>query len=30
VRNDKAEGAARVSLHHGEPAATLELDDAWA
>jgi hypothetical protein len=30
VRLDKSKGATRVSLHHGEPVATLELDDAWA
>jgi hypothetical protein len=30
VRSDKGEGADHASLHHGEPAATLGLDDAWA
>jgi hypothetical protein len=30
VRSDKSKGADHASLHHGEPAATLGLDDAWA
>jgi hypothetical protein len=29
-RLDKSEGADHASLHHGDPAATLGLDDAWA
>jgi hypothetical protein len=28
--SNEGQGAAHASLHHGDPAAALELDDAWA